>query len=91
MKPLLSATGDQLIALLPDDPESILAKLKKNRGAPSEDPAADADPDSKPAAPAPKAAPATGKRTEATPSAPPTNERSRLNSLVDNTTPAIRR
>ena len=91
MKPLLSATGDQLIALLPDDPESILAKLKKNRGAPSEDPAADAEPDAKPAAPAPKTAPTTGKRTEATPSAPSANERGRLNSLVDNTVPAIRR
>src|ERR1700733_1930793 len=29
MKPLLQATGDQLMAVLPDDPEGILAKLKK--------------------------------------------------------------
>jgi membrane protein required for colicin V production len=29
MKPLLQATGDQLMAILPDDPEGLLNKLKK--------------------------------------------------------------
>ena len=34
-RPLLQATGDQLMAMLPDDPEGILAKLKtaESRGA----------------------------------------------------------
>ncbi|MFV0280393.1 MAG: CvpA family protein [Rhodoblastus sp.] len=66
MRPLLSVTGDQIMALLPDDPESILAKLKKNKsGAPPEDAPAEGD-DAKPAPP-----PATGprgQRSEATPS-----------------------
>jgi membrane protein required for colicin V production len=29
MRPLLQATGDQLLAVLPDDPEGLLNKLKK--------------------------------------------------------------
>jgi membrane protein required for colicin V production len=32
MKPILQATGDQLMAMLPDDPEGLLNKLKKNKG-----------------------------------------------------------
>ena len=33
MKPLLQATGDQLMAILPDDPEGLLNKLKKPKSA----------------------------------------------------------
>jgi len=33
MRPLLQATGDQLMAILPDDPEGLLNKLKKPKSA----------------------------------------------------------
>jgi membrane protein required for colicin V production len=33
MKPLLQATGDRLMAILPDDPEGLLNKLKKPKSA----------------------------------------------------------
>ena len=66
MRPLLSVTGDQIMALLPDDPESILAKLKKSKpGAPPEDAPAEGD-DSK--APQPPARPS--QRSDSTPGAP---------------------
>jgi len=66
MRPLLSVTGDQIMALLPDDPESILAKLKKSKpGAPPEDAPAEGD-DSK--SPTPPAKPS--QRSDSTPGAP---------------------
>jgi membrane protein required for colicin V production len=37
MKPLLQATGDQLMAMLPEDPEGILARLKKPKGSGSDE------------------------------------------------------
>ena len=65
MKPLLSVTGDQIMAMLPDDPEGILARFKKNKtAAPTEDAPAESDQDLKtPAAPA---KPAPAKKTEGT-------------------------
>ena len=33
MRPLLQATGDRLMAVLPDDPEGLLNKLKKPKSA----------------------------------------------------------
>jgi len=60
MKPLLQATGDQLMAMLPDDPEGILARLKRPKTPPSDDTPPDSDTDTKPA---PATAPAAGKRT----------------------------
>jgi len=50
MKPLLQSTGHQLLAMLPDDPEGILAKLKKPK--PSDETPAEGDAEPKPA-PAP--------------------------------------
>ncbi len=53
MRPLLQATGDQLMAVLPDDPEGILNKLKKKgklSGA-SEEPVPDTDQEPKKAEP----------------------------------------
>ncbi len=52
MRPLLQATGDQLMAVLPEDPEGLLNKLKKPKspGA-SEEPVPDADQDRKRAEP----------------------------------------
>lgn len=42
MRPLLVATGDEIMSVLPDDPDSILAKLKRPRTT-TEEPAADTD------------------------------------------------
>jgi membrane protein required for colicin V production len=52
MRPLLQATGDQLMAVLPEDPEGLLNKLKKPKspGA-SEEPVPDADQEPKRAEP----------------------------------------
>ncbi len=36
MKPLLQSTGNELMAMLPDDPEGILAKLKKSKASTDE-------------------------------------------------------
>ncbi|WP_298425424.1 CvpA family protein [Rhodoblastus sp.] len=63
--PLLKATSDQLLALLPDDPEGLLAKLKKPKAPPSDE-APPPESDSEP-----KAAPATPSPSAATPSPPP--------------------
>ena len=60
-KPLLQATGDQLMALLPEDPESaILKQLKRNK---------DGDSDAPPAAPGTPPAPA-GRRSDVAPVRP---------------------
>ncbi len=68
-KPLLQATGDQIIAMLPEDPESTFLKnFKKDKAAPSDEVPADSEttppasvPDPSPKAdavpPAPKATP----------------------------------
>ena len=58
MRPLLVATGDEILSILPDDPDSLLAKLKKPRGATTDEPASEGDDK-----PSPPSRPATGKRT----------------------------
>jgi membrane protein required for colicin V production len=66
MKPILQATGDQLMAMLPDDPEGLLNKLKKQRGggAAEEAPAEGDEPKAAPALPSPAPAkPAPGRKT----------------------------
>jgi membrane protein required for colicin V production len=63
MRPLLQATGDQLMAMLPDDPEGLLSKLKQPKAAaPSEEGTPDSDVEPKPA-PLPPAKPTAGKKT----------------------------
>ncbi len=64
MRPLLQSTGDQLMALLPDDPENLLSKFKtpKTNGG-TEDAPADSDTDVKPVTPAPAPRSDPGKRT----------------------------
>ena len=62
MKPILQATGDQLMAMLPDDPEGLLNKLKKKGGAVSEEQPAEGD-DTRPAIPTPPPKPVPGRRT----------------------------
>ncbi|WP_036257399.1 CvpA family protein [Methylocapsa aurea] len=64
MRPLLLATGDQLMAVLPDDPEGLLAKLKKPKvAAPSGEPAPDSDDDQKPSPTGPAEKAGAGKKT----------------------------
>ena len=63
MRPLLTATGDEIMSVLPDDPDSILAKLKKPRGPVTDEPAADSDDKT----PTPPPRPAGGKKTEIVP------------------------
>ncbi len=57
MKPLLVSTGKELMAMLPDDPEGLLAKLRKPKNGTEEQAPADTDTEGKPAA---KPAPALG-------------------------------
>jgi membrane protein required for colicin V production len=57
MKPILQATGDELMAMLPDDPEGLLARLKKPKAGSSDEPAPDSD------APPTQKTDASGKRT----------------------------
>ncbi len=78
--PLLKATSDELLALLPDDPEGLIAKLKKPKPAPGEDappPETDQEPKAAPATPSPPVRP----KTEAAPSAP--DDKGKLDSLLN--------
>jgi membrane protein required for colicin V production len=54
LKPLLQSTGEELMAMLPDDPEGLLNKLKKAKPA-SDEPTPDSD-----TSPAPGATPTPG-------------------------------
>jgi len=65
IKPLLQSTGEELMAMLPDDPEGLLNKLKKAKPA-SEEPVPDSD---APLTPTP-GTPAPTPTTPATPGAP---------------------
>jgi membrane protein required for colicin V production len=56
-RPILEATGNQIMALLPDDPEGILKRWRAGR-----DDTGDPDSDTAPAAPAPAAPAAPGGR-----------------------------
>lgn len=89
MRPLLSVTGEQIMGLLPDDPESILAKLKKPKtAAPPEDAPAESDQDTK--SPQPPARPTTNQKSENTP-ATRTSDRQRLDALVSGSATPTRR
>ncbi|MGO9388780.1 CvpA family protein [Rhodoblastus sp.] len=58
--PLLKTTSDQLLALLPDDPDGILAKLKKHKPGAGEEappPETDQEPKAAPATPSPPVRP----------------------------------
>jgi len=64
MRPLLQATGDELMTMLPEDPEGLLAKLKKPKSAaPSGEPAPDSDEDQKTSPAAPSEKTGAGKKT----------------------------
>jgi membrane protein required for colicin V production len=87
-KPILQATGDQIMAMLPDDPESIVKRLKKPKsGVPDEVPS---EPDPEAKAPPQPPAPAPGQKktsvdgpATAVAGAPPSQpDRQKLNSLL---------
>ncbi|MDH7795748.1 MULTISPECIES: CvpA family protein [unclassified Beijerinckia] len=83
-KPLLQATGDQLMAILPADPESAILKGLRRPG--SDEPAPEGDTDStKPPAATP-APPAPGQRTD---SAPSQSDRNRIQSLITQGNPQV--
>jgi membrane protein required for colicin V production len=63
MRPLLQVTGEQLMAVLPDDPEGLLAKLKKPKAGVNEEPASDSDAEPKPSRLVPVEKALTGKKT----------------------------
>ncbi len=95
-KPLLQATGDEIVAMLPEDPENtFLKRFKHDKAAPGDDIPADADaPPATDAAPAP-AQPAPGRRTDAAPPAPrsaaatpPPADKQGLNAILNGGTPA---
>jgi membrane protein required for colicin V production len=70
MKPMLQSTGDGLIAMLPDDPEGLLNRLKKPKAA-SEEAVPDTDMGVPPASASPAANPPAAPNTAAAPPAPP--------------------
>lgn len=80
--PLLKATGDQLLALLPDDPDSLLSKLKKHKPGADEaapPPDADTEPKAAPATPSPPVRP----KAQPAPAAPsPQQDKTKLDSLI---------
>ncbi len=97
-KPLLQATGDEIVAMLPEDPENtFLKRFKHDKAAPGEDLPADADaPGGSDAAPTPPPA-APARRGDTAPTAPPKptastqaapDDKQRLNALIGNAAPA---
>ncbi len=80
LRPVLKETGDQIIALLPDDPEGLISKWKnknRNQGDPGE-------PATAPTAPGTPAAPAVpnGQRRTEAPTAPGKVDQQALKQLV---------
>lgn len=75
MRPVLQSTGEELIALLPDDPEGLINKLKRPKTG-SDETVPDGDtPAATPGSPPPPAAPAPATAPPAPPgpTAPPPN------------------
>jgi membrane protein required for colicin V production len=85
--PLLKATSDQLLSLLPDDPEGLIAKFKKPKPAATEEappPEPESEPKSAPATPSPPAPPAPPPRPDDSGANGPTqNDRQKLNGILD--------
>ena len=85
-KPLLQATGEQIVAMLPEDPDSTFFKrFKKDKASPNED--LPADTESPPAPGADPDAPPQQKTGAAPPPAKPAapSDRQKLNNLLGNT------
>ncbi len=82
---MLKATGDQLLALLPDDPDGILAKFKKHKpGAVDETapPDADQEPKAAPATPSPPVKPNAHASQAQADAAPAPDDKHKLDALV---------
>jgi membrane protein required for colicin V production len=85
--PLLKATSDQLLALLPDDPEGLLAKFKKPKPSAGDEappPETDSEPKAAPATPSPPAPPPRPNKTNL-PSPP--DDKHKLDTLLKATHP----
>ena len=86
-KPLLQATGEQIVAMLPEDPDNTFFKrFKKDKTSPNEDIPADTDSGSGSGG----EGPAPQQKTEAAPALPKPapaqpNDRQKLNNLLGNT------
>jgi membrane protein required for colicin V production len=79
--PLLKSTGDQLLALLPDDPDGLLAKFKKRKPGDDAAPPDSEEPKAAPATPSPPVRPRAdaGKTNAATPAQ---DDKRKLDSLL---------
>lgn len=84
-KPLLQATGDQLMAILPADPESAILKSLKRPGS-TDEPAPEGDTDNARPPAANPAPAAPGQRTDA---APTQTDRNRIQSLINQGNPQV--
>jgi len=82
--PLLKTASDQLLALLPDDPDGLISKFKKPKPAATEEtPAPDSDAEPKDAPPTPSpAAPGAKPQAKPEPKADGGLDRNRLDSLT---------
>jgi membrane protein required for colicin V production len=79
--PLLKSTGDQLLALLPDDPDGLLAKFKKHKPGDDAAPPDSEEPKAAPATPSPPVRPkADAGKTNTTTPAP--DDKRKLDSLL---------
>jgi membrane protein required for colicin V production len=79
--PLLKSTGDQLLALLPDDPDGLLAKFKKHKPSDDAAPPDSEEPKAAPATPSPPVRPkADAGKTNTTP--PALDDKRKLDSLL---------
>jgi membrane protein required for colicin V production len=87
-KPFLQATGDQIMAMLPDDPESIVKRLKKPKSGVPDDVPSEPDPEAKVPPQPPATAPGQKKTSADAPDtavagvAPSQPDRQKLNSLL---------
>jgi membrane protein required for colicin V production len=85
--PLLKTISDQLLALLPDDPDGLLAKFKKPKlpatGEEAPPPETDSEPKAAPATPSPPAPPARPGKPAAAPAAP--DDKKTIDNLLKNT------
>jgi membrane protein required for colicin V production len=80
--PLLKTASAQLLALLPDDPDGLIAKMKKAKPAGEETPPQESDePKEAPATPSPSAKPVKPE-SKAAPAAKPNSDKSQLDNLM---------
>ncbi len=82
--PLLKATSDELLSLLPDDPDGLISKFKNAKPAATEEappPEAESEPKSAPATPSPPAPPP--RPDDSGTSGPTQNDKQKLNGILD--------